>query len=164
MRRQEISKDTDLNHSINHDRKPQQNQGRCSFQVCTEHSQRPHSGPWNKSRWNDPSRTQCILCPHGIQWEINHRKIFGKPPNTWKENDTILNNCGSKKKREMRRFISQWMKMQTRTLEVTGCRGNSARGNTYNTKRLQHRRWRAQINTNQSPPRPPEEKGNWRAN
>ena len=27
IRRQEISKDTDLNHSINHDRKLQQNQG-----------------------------------------------------------------------------------------------------------------------------------------
>ena len=29
--------------------------------------------------------------------------------------------------------------MQTRTLEVTGCHGNSARGNTHNTKCLQHR-------------------------
>ena len=37
MRRQEVSKDAD--------RKLQQNQGTLSFQMCTEHSQRPCSGP-----------------------------------------------------------------------------------------------------------------------
>ena len=28
----------------------------------------------------------------GINLEINHRKIVGKPPNTWRLNNTLLNN------------------------------------------------------------------------
>lgn len=98
MRRQEINEDTDLNHSINHDGNLNRTREGVPFK-CARNTHKDHILD------HETYLDEMIRVVHSVSsahMELNKKSTTGrylKPQIYGRRNGTILNNCGSKRKK-----------------------------------------------------------------